>query len=270
MTKLVACQMVSCPDPEQNLRQVELMLEKQVPGSVVVLPECFACFGDSDKALLQKSEPLRDGPIQKRLSELAHRFKLWIFAGTVPIKSSDPNKFTASCLVFNDLGECVGEYQKIHLFDVQVQDSTKHYQESRHTLAGDKILVVDSPVGRIGVAVCYDIRFPGLFQAMGQVDALVLPSAFTETTGRAHWHTLLQARAVENQCYVVAANQGGKHQNGRETFGHSCIISPWGEIIDELTKNQGTVCADFDIDLLKRIRTNMPIHQHNQFRSSLV
>lgn len=270
MTKLVACQMVSCPNPELNLQRVESMLATQPPGSFVVLPECFACFGDSDKALLQISETPNDGPIQRQLCELARRFKVWLFAGTLPLKTPEPNKFSASCLIINDKGERVDEYQKIHLFDVQVQDSTKYYQESKHTLAGNKVVVIDSPIGKIGVAVCYDIRFPGLFQAMGQIDVLVLPSAFTQTTGKAHWHALIKARAIENQCYLVAANQGGVHQNGRETFGHSCIVSPWGEIIDEIPKNQGTVSADFDASILARIRANMPTYQHNQFRSSFV
>lgn len=262
--------MVSCPDPNENLRQVELMLKKQEAGSIVVLPECFACFGSSDNALLQITEPLHTGPIQTRIGALAKRYQVWIVAGTIPLATNDPNKFTASCLVFNDRGECVDDYQKIHLFDVSVQDSTKHYQESKHTQAGEKVTVVDGSVGKIGVAVCYDVRFPGLFQAMGQIDILVLPSAFTQTTGRAHWHALLKARAIENQCYVVAANQGGTHENGRETYGHSCIVSPWGEILGELPFKQGTVSARFDVQLLKKIRANMPIHQHNQFRSSFV
>jgi nitrilase len=262
--------MVSSPDVKTNLTVVERLIAVYKRGDLVVLPECFACFGATDKHLLKVAENRGEGPIQDTLATLARRYGVWIVAGTIPLCSANPNKYTASCLIYNDQGECVEEYQKIHLFDVQVQDNTGHYQESKYTQAGNRLVVVDSPFGKLAVAVCYDLRFAGLFQAMGQFDVLALPAAFTQTTGAAHWHALLRARAIENQCYLVAAGQGGTHENGRKTYGHSCVISPWGEVLQEIKTGEGGVSANFDPAEISRIRNSMPIHKHNQFRSYLV
>ncbi|GAA0856566.1 carbon-nitrogen hydrolase family protein [Aliiglaciecola litoralis] len=270
MAKLVACQMVSSPDVHTNLDTVRRLVAQQQPGDLVVLPECFACFGASDKYLLSVAEKKGEGQIQTCLSQLAKQYGVWIVAGTVPLRCEDQQKYTASCLIYNDQGDCVEEYQKIHLFDVQVQDTTRNYKESKYTQAGSRLVVVDSPFGKLGIAVCYDVRFAGLFQAMGQIDVLALPAAFTQTTGEAHWHALLRARAIEKQCYLVAAGQGGKHENGRETYGHSCVISPWGTISEEIQKGEGAISAHFDKSEITRIRASMPVHEHNQFRSYLV
>ena len=270
MRQLAALQMVSTPNVEENLLAIEHAIKQQASGSLVVLPECFACFGANDKALLKISETLGAGPIQAKLAELSKRYGVWIVAGTIPLKTEDSQKYTASCLVFNDQGDCVVEYQKIHLFDVLVEDSTGSYLESKYTQAGKKLVVVDSPFGKLGLAVCYDVRFAGMFQAMGQIDVLVLPSAFTRTTGAAHWHALIRARAIENQCYLVAPNQGGIHANGRETYGHSSIVSPWGVILDSRSEGEGMVTSYFDVQELKKIRRSMPVQQHNQFRSHFV
>lgn len=270
MRQLVALQMVSTPNVEDNLSAVENAIKQHSAGSLIVLPECFACFGVGDKSLLSISEPLGNGPIQAKLAELSKRYSVWIVAGTIPIKTDDNQKYTASSLVFNDQGDCVAEYQKIHLFDVSVEDSTGSYLESKYTQAGKELVVIDSPFGKLGLAVCYDIRFAGMFQAMDQIDVLVLPSAFTRATGAAHWHALIQARAIEKQCYLVAANQGGIHANRRETYGHSSIVSPWGVILDSRTEGEGIVSAVYDEQELKKIRRAMPVHQHNQFRSHLV
>lgn len=272
MPNLHALQLISEPNPQVNLQQIETLLSQMdfCDQSVVVLPECFACFGSSDKAQLQIAESFGTGEIQQQLSQLAAKYRIWLVAGTLPIKADEPDKFSATCLVYNPQGEVVANYQKMHLFDVQVSDNTGTYLESRYTQPGEQICVVDLPFARMGVAVCYDIRFPGLFQAMGEVDLLVLPAAFTEKTGRAHWHALLAARAIENQCYVIAANQGGEHANGRQTFGHSSIFSPWGEQLVKFDYGMGIISSPFDQALLSRIRQQMPVRQHNLFRSSFV
>lgn len=272
MTKLVACQLVSGPEVDKNLDIVEeflaqLSTEEQ---TLVVLPECFACFGAGDKFLLQVAEAKGDGPIQSRLQQMAKKYNVWLVAGTIPLKCDDAQKYTASTLIYDSQGILKAEYQKIHLFDVQVDDNTGRYLESKYTQAGDSLTVINTPFGRIGVAVCYDIRFAGMFDAMGQIDLLVLPSAFTEKTGSAHWHALLKARAIEKQCYLVAANQGGTHENGRQTYGHSCIISPWGANLSEIKKDAGMVSAELNLDKLENIRRTMPVQQHNKFRSYFV
>lgn len=275
--KLIALQMVSVPDTEQNLNQVEALIKAVVPQKVqtptlVVLPECFSFFGSKDSAQLDIAEIIGDGPIQTRLSAIAKQYGVWIVSGTMPTKIEDETtRFEASCLVFDDQGKRRAAYQKIHMFDVEVADNTGSYKESRTTKPGNKVVVIeDTPFGRLGLAVCYDLRFPSLFHAMGSIDVLVLPAAFTQKTGEAHWHPLLQARSIEKQCYVVAANQGGEHDNGRMTYGHSCIYSGWGELLTEIRQGPGCVSAQMDFEQLKQIRSNMPVTQHNRFRSELV
>lgn len=271
--QLVAVQLVSEPDKKANLQQVELELQKLdlTKDTLVVLPECFGFFGAGDRALLEQSEQLGEGILQAELSRMSKQYQCWIVAGTIPLTCSDEEKFTASSLVYNAQGERIAEYQKIHLFDVEVADNTRSYQESRYTQAGESVLVIDdTPFGRLAVAVCYDVRFAGQFLAMQPFDVLALPAAFTQTTGAAHWHALLQCRSIENQSYVVAANQGGVHANGRETFGDSCIYSPWGELVAKKSKGAGLVFASFDQSRIETIRTAMPVHKQNRFRSELV
>lgn len=272
MNRLVACQMVSSAIVSENLATLEQQLSEMNSDqqTLVVLPECFACFGGTDKQLLQMAEPKNNGTLQSELCRLAKFYGVWLATGTIPLRCDDPKKFTASCLLIDDLGQVQEEYQKIHLFDVQVNDNTKVYKESLYTQAGNQVVTVQTPLGKIGMAVCYDIRFGGLFNAMDEVDVLILPSAFTEKTGEAHWHPLLAARAIEKQCYLVAANQGGVHGNGRQTYGHSCIMSPWGEKLTEIKKGSGWISAELDMQLIENIRKAMPIAQHNKFRSHLV
>jgi nitrilase len=272
---IVAIQMSSSPLVEDNLAFVEQQLTLLPPQRpcLVVLPECFACFGGGDKLMLDIAEDLHSGPIQYKLKQLAKQYGIWLVAGSLPLLCPAENKFTASCLLIDDQGEIVEEYQKIHLFDAQVADNTGTYLESRYTQAGNTLIVTDTPFGNLGLAVCYDIRFAGMFAAMSQIaqiDVLALPAAFTQHTGQAHWHTLLGARAIENQCYIVAANQTGKHSNKRQTYGHSCIISPWGEKLVELPHDTGIIHAPIDHQLLAEISTKMPVYQHNKFRSHLV
>ncbi|MAD18228.1 MAG: amidohydrolase [Alteromonadaceae bacterium] len=276
MANLIALQMTSTPDVTENLNFVEQQLAQLTVNepALVVLPECFACFGGGDKALLSIAESLGDGPIQARLMGMAKQYGVWLVAGSMPLKSENPDKFTASCLLINDAGERVTEYQKIHLFDVQVADNTKTYCESKYTQAGSAVVSVpDTPFGHLGLAICYDVRFPGLFQAMAEhkaLDVIALPAAFTQKTGEAHWQALLSARAIENQCYLVAAGQTGVHANQRQTHGHSCIISPWGETLAESPQSVGVINAQLEPAILNRIRRDMPVYTHNKFRSYLV
>lgn len=275
MAKLVALQMTSGPVVADNLLFVELQLQQLAVNetTLVVLPECFACFGGGDAAILGIAETPDDGPVQSQLKELARRYKVWLVAGSFPLKTNNANKYSASCLLIDDTGQLQAEYQKIHLFDVEVADNTGSYLESRCTEAGKHLVVADTPFGKLGLAICYDIRFAGMFQAMNQMaqlDVLALPAAFTYQTGKAHWQALIGARAIENQCYIVAANQSGVHANQRQTYGHSCIISPWGETLAQLPTETGTISARLDTQALASIRRNMPIAQHNQFRSYLV
>jgi predicted amidohydrolase len=275
VAKLVAVQMTSSPSVADNMRFVEQQLQQLEidEPTLVVLPECFACFGAGDKAILAVAETPNDGPVQTQLQDIARRYKVWLVAGSFPLKSTIANKYTASCLLIDDQGHVQAEYQKIHLFDVQVADNTGSYLESRSTEAGKQLAVVDTPFGKLGLAICYDIRFAGMFQAMNQIaqlDVLALPAAFTYQTGSAHWHSLITARAIENQCYIIAANQTGEHANKRQTYGHSSIISPWGETLAQLPTETGTISANLDTQALATIRRNMPIAQHNQFRSYLV
>ena len=272
---IVAIQMTSSPLVADNLLFVEQQLQLlplQRP-CLVVLPECFACFGGGDNLMLDIAEDLNHGPIQHKLKQFAKQYGIWLVAGSLPILCPTANKFTASSLLIDDHGEIVEEYQKIHLFDVQVADNTGTYLESRATQAGNKLVVTSTPFGILGLAVCYDIRFAAMFVAMNQIaqlDVLALPAAFTQQTGQAHWDALLRARAIENQCYIVAANQTGKHRNKRQTYGHSCIISPWGEKLVELPHDSGMIHTQIDHQLLADIRTKMPAYQHNKFRSHLV
>ncbi|MFT5543194.1 MAG: putative amidohydrolase [Glaciecola sp.] len=276
MADLVAIQMTSSPSPEENLAFIEQQL-KALPEKqqLLVLPECFACFGGTEKAQYSLAETLDDGPIQTKLSVLAKTYNKWIVAGSLPIKpknldeqDSANTKFYAASLVFNSQGERVSRYDKIHLFDVTLDDNTGSYRESDSTLYGQKVSVFDSPWGRVGQLICYDLRFPELVQKMSQIDVLVVPSAFTQRTGKAHWYPLLQSRSIENQCYVVASNQTGVHNNGRQTFGHTCIFSPWGDLLANLSKEQGWVAARYDSTLLTTLRQEMPIQQHKTNRNA--
>lgn len=271
MLNLFTLQMTSTPNVNDNLSFVEHWFAKGdiQPDSLVVLPECFAYFGGKDGDMLKIAERLNEGPIQNCLANLAKRYQCYIVSGTFPLLSQSSSKFLAASLLFGPTGEVLAEYHKIHLFDVSVNDATKTYQESKYTQAGDKVVSVQTPIGTIGMAVCYDLRFTGLFDAMGDIDILVIPAAFTQTTGEAHWLTLVRARAIEKQCFVVAANQVGCHSNGRNTFGHSLIVSPWGQILSENKDTQGTQGCEIQISEREAIKKNMPVSQHNRFHSFL-
>lgn len=275
--RLSALQLTSTPDPQHNLVQVEQYLQQlqaqfgRVLPHLVALPECFAVFGGRDGLQLQHAAPLGEGDIQQRCAALAKRYGVYLLAGSLPTISPDPARFAASSLLFAPDGSLLADYQKMHLFDVEVTDSTGSYRESASTWPGQKISVVSCGSLKLGLSICYDVRFPALMQQMAQqgINVLTVPSAFTRPTGAAHWHVLLRARAIENQCFVLAPNQTGTHANGRETYGHSLIISPWGEVIADAGTAEGWISAEVDLTDCALLRQKMPVAHHNRFNCEL-
>jgi nitrilase len=221
-------------------------------------------MGKEETDKLGEREREGEGPIQAFLAQQAARHGIWLVGGTVPLQAQDDNRIRSACLLFDDQGKQVARYDKIHLFDVSVVDSEERYNESATIEAGNQTVVVDTPFGKLGLAVCYDLRFPELFRTMLDqgMEILALPSAFTAVTGKAHWETLVRARAIENLCYVLAAGQGGYHVNGRETYGHSMIVDPWGQVMNELANGAGLVCAAVDRERLANIRRIFPCLEH--------
>ena len=278
MTKVAAIQMASGTNVRANLNEVSNQISSAVKAGaqLVVLPESFAIMGMKDADLVAVAEDEGTGPIQDFLSEQAKNNNIWIIAGTVPIKlKSDnvhyENKYYAACLVYNEKGEQVSRYDKIHLFDVHLEATKETYSESETIEAGNKAVVIDTPFGKIGLGICFDLRFPELFRELVLQGAqiIVIPSAFTAITGKAHWEVLLRARAIENLCYVVASAQGGYHVNGRETHGDSMIIDPWGSILDHLPQGSGYVVADIDIENINNIRKNFPVLKNRKISCKL-
>jgi predicted amidohydrolase len=277
MNSVIACavQMISGPDVPTNLaRAAQLIAEAAAAGAqLVVLPEYFAIMGNSDRDKLAHQEPFRSAddapdctPLQTFLAEQARLHQIWLVGGTIPLVSGQPDKVMNSCLAFNPAGECVARYDKIHLFGFA--NGTECFAEADTICAGQQPLAFDTPFGRVGLAVCYDLRFPELFRSLdtvGEVDIWVLPAAFTATTGRAHWEVLLRARAIENQCFVVASGQGGVHPSGRATFGHSMLIDPWGVVLDVLPEGEGLARAELKATQLHRVRTILPALKHRVF-----
>ncbi|WP_114327461.1 carbon-nitrogen hydrolase family protein [Candidatus Colwellia aromaticivorans] len=273
MVKLSAIQLNSTPNVEQNIDAIAKQLARLTQTSnsanvehIVVLPECCLFFGASDQAQLSlaqqsKSSSKGNNELQLSLSQLAKQYKVTLIGGTIPIVTEGGDKFTNTCCAYNSLGELITSYDKIHLFDVNVADSEKTYYESRYTQAGNKACIAKTPLANIGLSVCFDIRFPLLYQKLRELgaDIITVPSAFTRVTGKVHWQALLQVRAIENQVYIIAAGQEGVHANGRETWGHSMIISPWGEILTCLEQGEGIVTCDYIPSEIQRIRTSMPL-----------
>lgn len=268
MTRIAAVQMASSPNVSANLIEAERLIGQAAAGGakLVVLPENFAIMGreEADKVAIREAEG--KGQIQDFLAQQAQRHRVWLVGGTIPMASADEGKVRAACLLYDDRGQQVARYDKLHLFDVQIEESGEHYVESETIEPGAGVTVVDTPFGRLGLAVCYDLRFPELFRQMvdQQVDLIAVPSAFTAITGKAHWETLLRARAIENLCYVVAAAQGGYHANGRETHGHSMIVEPWGAVLHRLPRGAGVVSAEVDAARLESLRRNFPALAHRR------
>jgi len=279
MTKLraAAIQMNSGDDVAENLRIAFELLSRAAADSVTlaVLPENFAFMSPDDFGRTRIAEAESSGPIQDFLADTATRTGMWIVGGTVPLCSDDPARPFASCLVFDGTGQRVARYDKMHLFDIGIPGSDERYRESANTKPGAAPVVLDTPWGGMGCAVCYDLRFPEMFRCLGErgMNFLVLPAAFTASTGRVHWNSLLRARAIENLCYLVAAAQTGIHPGGRRTYGHSMIVDPWGEIVAREPwaiggETIGFISADIDLDRLEDIRRQFPALSHRRFRIS--
>lgn len=267
--KVAAVQMVSGADVDANLREAErLIAEAAAQGAqCVVLPEYFCLLSPDETAKVRLRE--RDavfaenaGPLQSFLADAARRHKVWLVGGTIPLVADDDARVRNSTLVFDDKGIRVARYDKVHLFGFTRGD--EQYNESRTIEAGSDVVSFDAPWGKTGLVICYDLRFPELFRRLGEVNLIVLPAAFTETTGRAHWEVLLRARAIENQCYVLASAQGGTHPHGRRTFGHSMLIDPWGEIVARHDDGPGVAVGTLDLVRLHDIRESLPALKHRR------
>lgn len=270
-TVVAAIQMASGPRRDANLDEAARLLRKAAEAGVklAVLPEYFAQFGLPEPERIAAAEAPGDGPVQDFLARLSRETGMWIVGGSLPIKTSGQRVRGASILYDNN-GEQVARFDKMHLFDVHIPEKEEHYEESGWTEPGTEVVVADTPFGRLGLAVCYDLRFPELFRRMSAlgVDIIALPSAFTAVTGRAHWEILLRARAIENLAYVVAAAQGGFHANGRETHGNSMIVDPWGTILDRRTEGgSGIVVATVDLDRQQQLRRTFPVLEHCRLKN---
>ncbi|MGZ4958524.1 MAG: carbon-nitrogen hydrolase family protein [Methylomonas sp.] len=269
MTLCAAIQMASGPHVSANLLEAEKLIAEaaKAGAKLVALPENFAIMGMHELDKVKVREPDGSGPIQDFLSSVAKKHGVWVVGGTIPLAGNDPNKVRAACLIYDAQGKRVARYDKIHLFDVSVPDSNEEYRESDSVEAGDEPCVIDTPFGKLGIAVCYDLRFPEFFRPMSRrnIDIIVIPSAFTAKTGAAHWEVLLRARAIENLSYMIAPNQGGFHKNGRQTYGHSMIIDPWGVVLDCYKTGSGFVCADIDKSRLEKTRTSFPVLEHRRY-----
>ncbi len=260
--------MASGPNVSANMIEAGrlISLATDAGAKLIVLPENFAIMGMKEQDKVAIREKPGSGPIQNFLSEQSVKNKVWLVGGTIPMETTDPKKVRAACLLYNDQGEQVARYDKAHLFDVQIYQSDEKYNESETIEAGDQVVVVDTPFGKLGLAVCYDLRFPEMFRNMVDhgAELIAIPSAFTAETGKAHWEVLVRARAIENLCYVVAAGQGGYHINGRESYGDSMIVDPWGQIRDRLSSGSGFVIANMDRQQISKLRRSFPVLDHRK------
>lgn len=267
--RVAALQMVSGDDLAANLEAAERLIGRAAAegAELAVLPESFAMFNTRAQKALGEREAGLEAEVRPFVRQQAKLHRLWIVGGTIPIIGAEGERVYAASYVVNTDGEEVARYDKMHLFDVDVGDKQGSYRESDTFVSGNNVVVVDSPVGRLGVAVCYDIRFPELFRAMlaQDVDVVAIPSAFTLLTGEAHWLPLLKARAIESQCYIVGANQGGAHSKSRCTSGGSVIVDGWGMVLAEAGRGEACVVADIDLAKLEKIRSDMPLKQHLRF-----
>lgn len=287
MANLISIQINGLAHVEENLSKVEGIIEQACEKAdkdtssqhkLVVLPECFSIFGVAGSDMLKQAELAGEGTIQRRLSEIAAKYRCYLVAGTTPIVdiTGSADKYFAASMVYSPSGKCIARYNKIHMFDVEVEDATKSYKESRYTQAGKHLSLFKTPFAEVAQSVCYDLRFPDMFSAYSihtesgnAPDIIVVPSAFTYQTGRAHWHALLKARSIENQCYLVASNQVGSHADKRTTYGNSCIYSPWGECLSLIENDEGFAMATYNKADIDAIRAKMPIRSHKKERYTI-
>ena len=271
MSKVAAIQMASAPQPDTNLMEAERLIQaaKHQGAELIVLPENFPIMGMQETDKVDIREPYGSGPIQNFLHEQAKKHKVWIVAGTIPLEAQDEHKILAASLLYNSAGEVVARYDKIHLFDVELEGE-ESYKESETIAYGSDLVVADTPFGKLGLGICYDLRFPEMFRQLIDMGAeiIALPAAFTATTGKAHWEVLVRARAVENLCYLIAANQGGYHFNGRSTYGDSMVVDPWGNVLNRLSQGAGVVIAEIDLERMHHTRRTFPCLQHRTLGST--
>jgi deaminated glutathione amidase len=267
--KVAALQMTSGPDVAANLQQARALLEGAAAqgARLAALPENFSFMGlkDADKRAVAERDG--HGPAQDFLAASARALRLWIVGGTIPLAAGADGRVAAASLVYDSDGQRVARYDKIHLFDVDVPGRSESYRESAHVTPGSRAAVIDTPVGRLGLSVCYDVRFPELYRHLSAAGAqlLAVPSAFTSPTGRAHWETLLRARAIENLCYVVAPAQSGFHPSGRETYGDSMVVDFWGRVLQRVPRGRGCALADIDLQRQASVRESFPALIHRTF-----
>jgi len=263
-TRVAAVQTVSGGDVGANLAAIEPWVAEAARqgAKLVLLPEYFGIFGARATDKVRVREVDGEGAQQAWLSRVARDNVVWLIGGSVPLAVADPERVRSACLVYDSTGRRVARYDKMHLF--AFTRGEERYDEARTIEPGEEPVVVDTPLGRIGLSVCYDVRFPEFYRCYREVTLLVVPSAFTAVTGAAHWHLLLRARAVENQCYVLAAAQGGMHANGRRTYGHSMLIDPWGEVVAELDQGEGVVVGDIDPARIASVRGELPALAHRR------
>jgi nitrilase len=257
-TTVAAIQMISGPEVPANLEAARRLVAAAAAAGarLVALPENFYIIGRHETDKVKAREADGAGPIQDFLAATARERRVWIVAGTVPISCDDPARIRSACLLYDDTGKRVARYDKMHLFRFEGRD--ERHDESRTLQAGAGPVAVATPFGRLALSVCYDVRFPELYRSLGEFDAMFVPSAFTVPTGAAHWETLLRARAIENQAYVVAPAQGGLHPTGRRTYGHSMIVDPWGEVLGVRPEGEGIVLAEIDLERLREVRAGLP------------
>jgi deaminated glutathione amidase len=264
--KVAALQMTSGPEVAANLAQAGGLIEAaaRAGARMVALPENFSFMGLKDADKRAVAETPGSGAVQDFLAATAARLKVWIVGGTTPLRAGADGRVAAASLVFDEGGRQVARYDKIHLFDVDIPGRTESYRESAHVAPGSRVAVIDTPAGRLGLSVCYDVRFPELYRQLSAAGAqlLVVPSAFTGPTGRAHWETLLRARAIENLCYVIAPAQSGFHPSGRETYGDSMIVDYWGRVLARVPRGTGYALAEVDIARQSQVRESFPALGH--------
>lgn len=273
-------QLVSTEDVQRNLNATQRLITQaaEAGAKLILLPENFAVLDGGPLSQYAEREGDEKALLQSFLAEQARANQVFLIAGTMPmatrplragqseLETIDDGRVRPACLVYDPAGAMIARYDKMHLFDVQVEDRQAQYSESKSFEAGEEVVLVDTRMGRVGLSICYDLRFPELYRRLleGGAEILTVPSAFTRVTGEAHWEVLLRARAIENQCYVLAANHGGVHNAKRETFGQSMIVDPWGRILAQVDKGEGFACAQIDLDALHELRAKMPVQSHRR------
>ncbi len=265
---VAAVQMVSSPVLQENMETAKILVNQaaQNGAQIVALPEYFCLMGLKDTDKVKAREKIGSGPIQEQLAQIAQKDGIYLFAGTIPIETDDPNKALNTTLVFDPQGPLIGRYDKIHLFGFKTEQ--ERYEESETIEAGDQpkaiSLLINQVEWRFGLSICYDLRFPELYRSIGEVDCHIIPAAFTYTTGKDHWEVLLKARAIENQCYVLASAQGGEHTNHRRTWGNSMLIDPWGQVMQRIPEGSGIFTGILCKERLKDIRSKLPALKHRK------